>query len=244
MQYQCKTKSGVGVSAVSAAEMKELDRIAMEETGPNLYQMMENAGRNLASFVINLLGSNWREKTTLILAGSGGNGGGGICSARHLANHGGKVLLCTPPSEMLSEVTLFQHKIFSSTPGREISPAQLPGSGIDLIIDAIIGYGLTSAPHGLAADLIDWTNQSNIPVVSMDIPSGVNATTGAKPGDAINPSYILTLALPKTGLSNFTDETLYLADIGIPGKAFSLMKMDYSSPFSENYIVPFTFTES
>ena len=85
------TGSGVEVPAVTADQMREVDRIAIEETGPNLYQMMENAGRNLASMTIRLLGPGWRDDTIVVLAGTGGNGGGGICGARHLANHGGEV---------------------------------------------------------------------------------------------------------------------------------------------------------
>jgi NAD(P)H-hydrate epimerase len=233
------TETGVEVPAVSSEQMKELDRIAMEETGPNLYQMMENAGRNLGLFIIDLLGRDWQNQTILILAGSGGNGGGGICAARHLANHGGKVFLCTPPSDMLSGVTLFQHKVFTATSGREISPDKLPGIGADIIVDAIIGYGLKSAPRGLAGDLIEWTNNTKLPVVSLDVPSGVDATTGDTPGFAVNAAYTVTLALPKTGLATNSAGTLHLADIGIPEKAFRLLGVKpYVNPFLGEYVIP------
>jgi NAD(P)H-hydrate repair Nnr-like enzyme with NAD(P)H-hydrate epimerase domain len=62
--------------------MREIDRIAIEDTGPNLFQMMENAGRNLALHALDVLGTDWRDRHTLVLAGAGGNGGGGICAAR------------------------------------------------------------------------------------------------------------------------------------------------------------------
>jgi hypothetical protein len=77
------------VPAVTAAEMREIDRIAAGETGPNLFQMMENAGRNLALQAIEVLGPDWRERHILVLAGGGGNGGGGICAARHLVQDAG-----------------------------------------------------------------------------------------------------------------------------------------------------------
>ena len=80
------TPSGVEVPAVTTDQMREIDRIAMEETGPNLFQMMENAGRNLAEMAIECLGANWRQAKIVVLAGTGGNGGGGITAARHLAN--------------------------------------------------------------------------------------------------------------------------------------------------------------
>jgi NAD(P)H-hydrate epimerase len=243
MKYHCKTDMGLEVTAVTAEQMKELDRIAIEETGPNLYQMMENAGRNLASFIIDILGIKWRDRTILILAGSGGNGGGGICAARHLANQGGKVILCSPPPDMLSGVTLFQHKVFTATSGRETLPDELPEIGADIIIDAIIGYGLKSAPRERAAALIDWTNNAKLPVVSLDVPSGVDATSGETPGIAINAAYTVTLALPKTGLAGKHSGSLYLADIGIPEKAFRQLGVNYKNPYNGRYIVPFTFED-
>ena len=82
-QTRFVTEHGVDVPAVDSDQMREVDRIAVEETGPNLYQMMENAGRNLASLAIEVLGKAWSEARILVLAGSGGNGGGGICAARH-----------------------------------------------------------------------------------------------------------------------------------------------------------------
>jgi len=78
--------------------MMEIDRIAMQETGPNLYQMMENAGRNLCTLTIEKLGRNWNKAKILVLAGTGGNGGGGICAARHLANRGADVTVFKFPS--------------------------------------------------------------------------------------------------------------------------------------------------
>ncbi len=88
---------GIAVPAVTTEQMIEIDRIAMEETGPNLWQMMENAGRNLALFTIECLGVNWRKAKIAILAGTGGNGGGGICAARHLANRNMKMFRYSSP---------------------------------------------------------------------------------------------------------------------------------------------------
>src|SRR5260370_12249145 len=78
------TDKGVAVPTVTAAQMREVDRIAVEETGPNLFQMMENAGRNLAELAIELAGVRAR---VLVLAGPRRNGGGGICAARPLPPH-------------------------------------------------------------------------------------------------------------------------------------------------------------
>src|SRR3972149_10140085 len=99
--------------------MREIDRIAMEETGPNLFQMMENAGRTLASQTIALLGAGWRGAQVVVLAGSGGNGGGGICGARHLANRNVSVALVLCEPSRVGEVRTLQRKVFRSTRARE-----------------------------------------------------------------------------------------------------------------------------
>lgn len=88
-----RTLTGLVVPAITTEQMREVDRVAVEEVGPNLYQMMENAGRNLASLCVELLGERWASAPVVVLAGTGGNGGGGICAARHLANHGGALVV-------------------------------------------------------------------------------------------------------------------------------------------------------
>lgn len=150
------TATGIEVPAVTADDMREVDRIAMEETGPNLYQMMENAGRNLALMAIEFLRENWQKTKVVVLAGGGGNGGGGICAARHLANRGVDVRLLVAQSERLSKVPGWQRKIFQSAGGTEIDRSRLPEQRPDLILDALIGYGLNSAPDENMAHLIRW----------------------------------------------------------------------------------------
>ena len=121
------TEDGVAVPAVTASQMREIDRIAIEETGPNLFQMMENAGRNLALQTIHLLGEGWRNASVVVLAGGGGNGGGGICAARHLANRDIDVALVLSEPDRLGDVPAFQRKVFRSTRGREKSGGRRRG---------------------------------------------------------------------------------------------------------------------
>ena len=229
------TASGLEVPAVTAEQMREVDRIAMEETGPNLFQMMENAGRNLAALAMELLGNRWQQASYLVLAGGGGNGGGGICAARHLANHGCRVSLCLADPEHLGEVPAFQHKVFQSTSGKEIGSAELDRQHPDIILDALIGYGLKSSPVGAAVRLIEWANASGAPILALDIPSGRNATTGEAPGACMRPRWTMTLALPKTGLLPDTTGNLFLADIGIPQETYRRMQMKDVSPFGKDY---------
>lgn len=225
------------VRAVTADEMREVDRIAMEETGPNLYQMMENAGRNLALLAIEFLGENWQKARVVVLAGSGGNGGGGICAARHLANRQLDVRLCLAQPERMAEVPRWQRKIFQSTDGREIDRSQLPEQRPDLILDALIGYGLKSAPDENMTQLIHWANSSEAPILALDAPSGLNATTGLAPGACVAPKWTMTLALPKTGLLPKRTGELYLADIGIPVAAYRRLNLKYEDPFGARFWV-------
>lgn len=225
------TDDQIEVPAVTAEQMRELDRVAMEETGPNLFQMMENAGRNLAHHAINQLGSNWKRAHVLVLAGGGGNGGGGICAARHLANRDINVGLMVAEPDRLGEVPRFQRKVFASTRGREIDAGSLGRVPADLIVDALIGYGLRSAPRGRIADLIAWANEISVPIVALDVPSGLNATTGECPGAYVRALTTLTLALPKTGLIGHAIGDLWLADIGLPRAAFSRAGLMYEDPF-------------
>ena len=228
-------ETGVEVSAVTAEQMREVDRIAVEETGPNLFQMMENAGRNLAELSMELAGSGGR---VLVLAGPGGNGGGGICAGRHLANHGLDVAVCFSAPDSLGDVPLFQRRIFRSSGGTELEepPREVPG----LILDAILGYSLSGAPRGRSADLIRWANRSGAPILALDLPSGLDATTGAAPGEVIRARWTMTLALPKTGLRPENAGEIFLADIGIPGEVYARIGIAYRTPFDRRYRVRLT----
>ena len=232
------TDTGVRVPAVTEAQMREVDRIAIEETGPNLFQMMENAGRNLALAAIGMLGDDWRDARVLVLAGSGGNGGGGICAARHLANRNVDVGVCLAAPDRLGEVPSFQLKIFGEAGGTILEPNQQTIEGADFILDALIGYSLRGAPGGITADLIKWANECETPVLSLDIPSGVESTTGETPGVNIQPNSTLTLALPKTGLTETNAGEVTLADIGIPAGVYRRMGLGYENPFDSRYGVP------
>lgn len=230
-------ENGVAVPAVTAEQMRELDRIATEETGPSLLQMMENAGRNMALLAVELMASRWRTARVVVLAGGGGNGGGGICSARHLSNRGVSVSLCLAAPDGLSEAAAVQRKIFRSTEGNEVKPSELVNLESDLIIDALIGYGLKAGPHGTTAELIAWANKVNTPILSLDVPSGIEATSGRAPGEFTRPTWTMTLALPKSGLLPQNTGQLFLADIGIPVSAFRRLVPSYVSPYDKRFWV-------
>jgi len=234
------TDTGIEVPAVTEAQMREVDRIAVEETGPNLFQMMENAGRNLALATIGLLGDDWPQGRILVLAGSGGNGGGGICAARHLANRNVDITVCLADADGLGEVPSFQLKVFQEAGGALVEPGRPAFEEMDVILDALIGYSLRGSPGGITADLIDWANDCEAPVLSLDIPSGVESTSGESSGIVIQSNSTLTLALPKTGLTEANAGEVTLADIGIPVGVYRRMGLEYQIPFDSRFRVPIT----
>ena len=232
------TDEDIEVPAVTAAQMREIDRIAIEETGPNLLQMMEHAGRSLAREALDHLGERWRTAQVVVVTGTGGNGGGGICAARHLVNHGVQVRVCPLAPERTIGVTAFQRRIYLQAGGQEIAPADPSRARPTLIIDAILGYNLRGAPRPDAAALIRWAATSGAPVLALDVPSGVDATTGETPGDFIRATWTMTLALPKTGLRADLTGPLVLADLGIPAAVYHRLGIPYTLPFGPRFRVP------
>ncbi len=126
------------------------------------------------------------------------------------------VTLCMADPSRLGPVPSFQRKIFQHTSGNEVDATNVHREPAALILDALIGYSLHSAPQGTVAELIRWANGTNAPILALDIPSGVDATTGQTPGEFIKARWPMTLALPKTGLVPEKTGNLFLADIGIP----------------------------
>jgi NAD(P)H-hydrate epimerase len=230
------TENGLEVTAVTVAEMREIDRLAMEELGPSLMQMMENAGRNLAEEV--MAWTEGRPGLVAALAGSGGNGGGAICGARHLANHGVETVVClSRPAAELSPAAKEQLAIYRETDGRVIDVDEIGELASKVLIDGLLGYSLRGVPHGETAALIEWCGRSEAKILSLDVPSGINATTGDAAGTYVRPDRTLTLALPKTGLAAADTGELVLADIGIPAGVYARAGISYRTPFLDGYRV-------
>jgi NAD(P)H-hydrate epimerase len=232
------TGSGIAVPAITAEQMLEVDRIATEEFGLRLLQMMENAGRNLARVARDMLSG--ADRSVVVLAGKGGNGGGGLCCVRHLHNHGVSVrVFLTGEEESLSDGPASQLKVLKAAGVVVGDRAEVEDSisSSHLVVDALIGYSLRGAPSGQTADLIQTCDGKDVQVLSLDVPSGVDATTGESPGLAIRPDCTLTLALPKTGLVE-VDGDLLLADIGIPREVYRGIGVAVPDMFHGEYWIP------
>ena len=207
------------VPAVTMDQMREVDRIMIEDLRIELMQMMENAGRNLAR----LARRRFSPARVLVLAGSGGNGGGGMVAARHLANWGVAVaVVLGQERDRLGPVPAHQLDVLE----RMGVPIVDEPESADLIIDALIGYSLRGDPRGRIAELIEWTTGQDADVLSLDTPSGLDVTTGVPGVPCIAATATLTLAAPKTGLLEAAVVgELYLGDISVPPAVYDAFDM-------------------
>lgn len=232
------TLAGMSIPAVTAGQMKQVDQLAESTYQLSVLQMMENAGRNLAGLVRSRLESEGDSVT--VLAGSGGNGGGGLAAARHLQNQGIDVRLVLSRDEKeLRGAAAVQLAILRQT-GVEVLIGKASGeaiAGAGVVIDALIGYSLRGAPSGRTRELIELCNQMAQAVVSLDVPSGLDATSGETPGVVVTPQQVLTLALPKTGLAN-SEASLFLGDIGIPPQLYRYLGIEVPNIFDGEYVIP------
>ena len=211
------------VPYITTDQMREVDRAMVEEYGIQLIQMMENAGRNLAHLARRrFLEGDPRGRRVLVLAGTGGNGGGGLVCARRLHSWGAEVeVWVTAQPSQLAHVTRHQLTILEQMEVPvQVADEEVDLPTADLIVDALIGYSLRGAPGGPTAALIRAANSHGSPILALDVPSGVDSTTSAVHDPAIRAAANLTLALPKQGFRSQAAKErigeLYLGDISVP----------------------------
>src|SRR5260370_15288658 len=211
------------VASLTTEQMIEVDRAMMQDMHIELIQMMENAGRNLAHLArVRFFDGNPAGKKVVVLAGTGGNGGGALVCARRLHTWGAhaQIILTHPPANFTPvpahQLNIVQRMNIRVTEAGALAQVHSP----QLIVDGLIGYRLKGAPHGTVADLIRWANAQAAPILALDVPSGLDGTTGAVLDPAINATATMTLALPKAALriaqSRAPVGEPYLADIGVP----------------------------
>jgi NAD(P)H-hydrate epimerase len=207
-----------------------------------LVRMMENAGRSLAHLARErFLDGDPRGRHVVVLAGTGGNGGGAMVAARRLHGYGATVTVYVTRTE-LGEVPRLQAGILEKI-GVSVHYGEAPRGESGLIIDGIIGYSLEGAPRGVAAAMIDWANGSKAPVLALDVPSGLDTSTGTAYDPAIRAAATVTLALPKEGLraagATAVVGELYLADISVPGALYARepLNLDVGPIFAKGDLV-------
>ena len=237
------------VRGVSAVQMRDVQRVAQEEFGVDILQITENAGRAASLLALAMLGGRGRGQRIVILCGCGNKGAAGLTAARHLSNWGFRIdpIICGVEEEAAFMV---RRQLQTLRYAGILEPADLESSEItvedqladaDLVIDALIGYGLEGAPQGIASAVPHLSLQAARPTLALDVPTGVNATTGEVSTPAIRACTTLMLDLPKRGVlelgaRHHTGE-LFLADIGIPRSVHERLGVSIPGVFSEGPIV-------
>ena len=213
---------------VTNEQMRQLDAAAIHELGIPSVALMENAGKAIADQVLLLCAENKQlaeDTHWAILVGKGNNGGDGLVAARHLMDAGAAVtLIYAEPPEVLRGDARVQEQIVKLLGIPELVYGQdlvkLDQSRYTGIIDALLGTGASGAPRGAYAELITAANASKLPIVSADIPSGLQADTGEVNHPCIRATVTVCLAFLKRGLVQYPGAEaagrVITAPIGIP----------------------------
>lgn len=209
-----------GFVYLTVEEMAEADRISIEEFGVDVLSLMENAGLGTARLAKRMLGGSVEGRRICCLAGKGNNGGDGLVAARHLRNWGAEVTVVVGgdrselrdiPARQLRTV----EKMGVPVTGPEGGPEES-----ELLLDALLGYGSRGDPREPVAGLIRRANGSEVPILAVDLPSGLDANAGEPGNPCIVASATVTFGLPKVGFLNAKARSylgdLYVADISMP----------------------------
>jgi NAD(P)H-hydrate epimerase len=205
----------------TADEMRALDAWAIEEQGVPSLDLMERAAAEVTSVVT----ERAPQGTVAVVCGKGNNGGDGLAVTRMLAEHGiqARALLLWPAEELRGDARVnYDRLVDAGCDADEVEPAAISDAlaGAALIIDAILGTGFEGTPREPADGAIEAVNRAGSPVIAIDVPSGVNASTGSVDGAAVRADVTVTFQAAKTGLWISPGKEhagrVVVADIGIP----------------------------
>jgi NAD(P)H-hydrate epimerase len=201
---------------LSRAEARNLDRTAIEQLGIPGIVLMENAGRGCAEWLMQL---NPERRPVSILCGPGNNGGDGFVMARHLEFHGWpvEVLLLADPRLYTGDAAINWSIVQAM--GLPISPYRLPDVD-NWLVDAVFGTGLSRPVSEPIASWFKELNSRKLPVLAVDLPSGLDCDTGEILGVCLRARCTTTFVAEKVGFANPAARE-YLGDvqvipIGIP----------------------------
>lgn len=224
------------MKVVTAKEMQEIDRKTIRKIGVPGKVLMERAGAAVAAKVREL----FERKKTIVIAGGGNNGGDGLVAAKEMFNAGWnvKVLLVTKEDRM-SPDCLFQLKIARrmGVPLEFRTSITMKDVHGAVVVDAMLGTGLNKDMEGPMAKVITFLNNSGLPVISVDIPSGISSDSGKVMGVAVNAAFTVTFGLPKRGhfLHPGADHTgrLFVENIGFPDELLTSQDLNVELPEKE-----------
>jgi len=197
---------------VSKEQMARIDEKVPEKYGITISRMMENAGYQIAEFIR----SEIDPEGVSVYAGKGNNGGDALVAARRLYLWGYDVEVVLATRE-LDGIRREELEILGEL-GVDIN-TENAGESFSVALEGLIGYNLNGDPRPPFDSMIEEVNQHET-VVSIDLPTGVDADTGEKSSPAVEADYTLTLAMPKKGMTENNSGELWVADISIPPEAY------------------------
>ena len=215
---------------VTAAQMREMDRLTIQKYGVPSLTLMERAGEGITKAILERFGRA-AKKGVLIVAGKGNNGGDGLVVARLLKKKkipcevvllAGKNELSPDAAHNLGAYLKLRGKVTEITEGSlGLLSERMRGKG--LLVDGILGTGIKNVVGGLYAEAITLMNASGVPMVAVDIPSGLDTDNGTPLGVAVQAEMTVALAYPKLGEVIYPGLSyvgeLAVADIGIDPRA-------------------------
>ena len=214
---------------VTSQTMRAVDAECMENLGIPGLKLMENAGAGVVRFIERELGPQ-RGRTVTVVCGKGNNGGDGFVIARELERLGASVRVYLAghvdgvSGDAGTNLGRFGvEKVTELSDGRSIAELVDAMTGSDLVVDAVFGTGFSGVPRGLSGTVIGQMNVCGKPVLAVDVPSGLNATTGVAEGECVRAVWTCTMALPKRGFYLHPGREyvgrLHVVDIGVPAAA-------------------------
>lgn len=228
---------------VTADQMRMLDETTISRHVPGL-TLMERAGQGIFDAIEEFFEPSGAFRYAIVL-GAGNNAGDGLVVARLLAEAGAHVVLLylAEPKDLSPDAFKNYARLKKSRKKGRIeevylyladgdAKARAALEECDVVIDAIFGTGLGRPVEGRFAAAIEMINESGMPVIAIDIPSGIDGTSGAVLGMAVHADLTVTMALPKTGLLFYPGKAhaggLRVVDIGIPGEVIDEARLPLS----------------
>jgi NAD(P)H-hydrate epimerase len=239
------------MAVLTRQQVRELDRRAIQEYGMSGLVLMENAGRGVADVICQLIGqppalpgvsrAAIDAPVVTIVCGKGNNGGDGFVIARHLDMFGlaVRIVLLGNPEELTGDAAANFSIIRNAGLSIEIVAAPLDTVRFDAaitgsvwLIDAILGTGAVGEPRSPYAEAIDRMNASGLPIMAVDVPSGLDCDTGAPAQHTIRAAHTCTFVASKPGFSVERAKPyvghLHVLDIGAPRRLLDELKASAS----------------